>query len=507
MRVRLEVTKGPAAGKLFTFEEPDIFIFGRGENAHCAIPSDKALSSSHFMLQLNPPDCVLIDLGSSNGTIVNNAQYGGKTEGVPKGFGHKKPQPVRLRDGDRIAAGRSRLRVGITYDLLCDGCGVKFVVHGDTELAKMGNAPLCDECLPQKAPEAQHGSTRYLKCSRCGKDVTKEGGVRAVTGLVEYICSACRKETVHGDELRAALRALSERTGSSRGLDLGEAPAPPLIEGYDFQKLLGIGGMGAVYLARCMGSGELVAVKAMLPEVAVKPEAAAHFEREAAMATSVQHPNVVSVIEQGCVGAVFYFTMEYVDGTDLDSLVTARGGHLTPDESLSIALQTLDGLACAHERGIVHRDVKPSNILLAAGGPPWTAKVSDFGLAKSFEQAGLSSLTSDGTVCGSLDFLPREQIIRYRWVRPTSDVYATGAVLYYMLTGKPVRKGLEGGAVNIPEAVRVITEEPVVPIHKRDLSIPHSVAAVIDKSISDQESQRYRDAGSMRRALLRAQGG
>jgi hypothetical protein len=525
MRVRLEAVKGPVAGKLFVFEEPDIFIFGRAQDATCSIPTDNGISRRHFMIQFNPPDCTLTDLGSLNGTIVNRTQYGGKPDKVPGGYETAPPGPVRLGDGDRIIAGRSQFRVGVTYDLVCDACGVKFVAHGDAELARMGNVPVCDECSRLGAGEARPQVTQFVACSRCGRDVTQEAGARAVGGHVDYVCATCRKTTIHGDELRAALRAQRESGEGAIGL-AGDFPPPPPIEGYEHLRLLGVGGMGAVYLSKSVATGELVAVKTLLPEVAVKSEAVAIFERETDVAASLRHPNIVRIHRRGNVGAEFYFVMEYIDGTDVDYLVTERGGRLPLEESVDVALQVLDGLAYAHEQGYVHRDVKPANILVeekaeprraasaaeameACPPKPWRrrAVLTDFGLAKSFEQAGLSGLTTGESPRGSLWYIPREQIIRYRWVRPTSDVYAMGATLYYMLTGMPVKEGLEDECLEMPAAVRAITEEPCVPLRERDRSLPRAVAAVVDKSLMDEESKRYRNAGSMRRALLRATGG
>ena len=504
MRVRLEVTKGPAAGKLFTFEQPDIFVFGRGEEAHCSIPSDSGISRTHFMIQFNPPDCTLTDLGSFNGTTVNDTHYGGKSDSARKVPERKPACPVRLRDGDRIRAGNSHFRVGITYDLVCEDCGVKFVVHGDAELTRIGNVPICDECAELPAGRPRPRARDPVVCSRCGRDVAEEAGVRAIGGHVGYVCVKCRKATIHGHELARALRSQRESGEGVAGLDFGEdVPPPPPIEGYKHLKLLGVGGMGAVYLA-CHTRGTLFAVKTLLPEVAVKAESAAQFERETNIMSSLRHPNIIKIHERGRIGAVFYFVMEYIDGADIDDLVADRGGSLPVDESVDIILQALDGLAYAHEQGYVHRDIKPANILVEGKAAPWRAVLTDFGLAKSFEQAGLSGLTTGDTPLGSLNFMPREQIIRYRWVRPTGDVYAMGATLYYMLTGKPVKRGLEDEDLEMAVAVRVITDEPIVPVRERDRSIPRALAAVIEKSLKDEESKRYRNAGSMQRALARA---
>ncbi|MHC4252895.1 MAG: protein kinase domain-containing protein [Planctomycetota bacterium] len=495
--MRLEVTKGPAAGRWFEFDKPDVFIFGRGEDAHFSLNSDGAISRSHFMLRINPPDCSLMDLNSSNGTSVNDVFYCIHREKTEKGFSWKPPCAVGIRDGDRLKAGKSHFRVGIFYDLICDACGAKFVVRGDAEYRTMGAVPLCEECRSTASPGKD---TTAIRCARCGSEVGSEVGPRATSGGVEYVCRRCRNSTIHNKEVGEALRALEGPRGRAVAVDCGGAPPPPGIPGYEYLGLVKVGGMGAVYLARSLETGERVAVKTMLPEVAVKDDSAAMFEREIEVASSLRHPHIVATHAHGHIGPVFYCVMDYVDGIDADGLMGLRGPRVPVDEAVHVMRQALDGLAHAHERAIVHRDFKPDNVLLERRGASWHARVADFGLAKNFDEAGLSGLTMEGTYAGSWWFMPREQIIRYRWVKPTTDVYAAGATLYYLLTGVPVRRGLETAA-DMPTTMNVILNEPVVPVRERDPSIPEGLASVIDAAIRDEESRRYHDAGMMLAAL------
>jgi len=497
MRVRLEVTKGPAAGRSFEFDEPDVFIFGRGQDAHFSLNSDPTISRSHFMLRINPPDCSLMDLNSSNGTSVNSDFYCVHREKTAKGFSWNPPCAVTLHDGDRLVAGKSHFRVGMRYDLVCAGCGAKFVVHGDAEFKSMGASPLCEDCRREAAPEKE---TAAIRCARCGREVDAEAGPRAVGGGVEYVCRRCRDSTIRNKDLGKALRALKGTPAASVAVDFGDAPPPPEIPGYEYLGLAGIGGMGAVYLARKLDTGERFAVKSLLPEVAVKEDSAAVFEREIEVASSLSHPHIVRTHAHGRVGPVFYCIMDYVEGIDVDRLMEMREFRVPVDEAVHIMRQALDGLAHAHVKAIVHRDFKPQNVLLEQEGDSWHAKVADFGLAKNFDEAGLSGMTMDGMVAGSWWFMPREQIVRYRWVKPTTDVFAAGAMLYCMLTGLPVRRGLETAA-DMPTTVNVILNEPIVPVRERDPSIPKGLANVIDAAIRDEESRRYHDAGMMLAAL------
>jgi serine/threonine protein kinase len=330
--------------------------------------------------------------------------------------------------------------------------------------------------------------------------VTSEAGPRATSGGVEYVCRRCRDSTIHNREVSEALSALEGPRGRAVAVDFGGAPPPPDIPGYEYLGLVKVGGMGAVYLARDIDTGERVAVKTMLPEVAVNEDCAEMFQREIEVASALAHPHIVSTHSHGRIGPVFYCIMDYVDGIDADRLMELRGLRVPVDEAVHVMRQVLDGLAHAHEKAFVHRDLKPGNVLLEKKGALWHARVADFGLAKNFDEAGLSGLTMEGAVAGSWWFMPREQIIRYRWVKPTSDVYAAGAMLYYMLTGMPARRGLET-ASDMPTTINVILNEPVVPILERDPSIPKGLAAVIDAAIRDEESRRYHDAEMLLAAL------
>jgi serine/threonine protein kinase len=153
----------------------------------------------------------------------------------------------------------------------------------------------------------------------------------------------------------------------------------------------------------------------------------------------------------------------------------------------------LEGLAAAHDAGFVHRDLKPENILLAANG---VARLADFGLAKSFQQAGLSGMTATGMVAGTFQFMPREQLTSYRRARPTTDVWSMAATLYYLLTGEYAR---DFDAHSDPLAV--ILRGGTVPLRQRDPSVPVDLAALIDRALDDEPSRRFPTARDLVTAL------
>ena len=166
--------------------------------------------------------------------------------------------------------------------------------------------------------------------------------------------------------------------------------------------------------------------------------------------------------------------------------------------AVRVALQALDGLSFAHEKGFVHRDIKPENILLADPGME-VVKLTDFGLAKSFQQAGLSGMTATGFAAGTLQFMPREQLTNFRLLRPASDVWSMGATLYYMLTLRYARDFKSG-----KDPLAVVLGGGVVPVRERDPEVPPGLAEVVDRAVDDDLGKRYPSAVEFREALAKA---
>ena len=212
---------------------------------------------------------------------------------------------------------------------------------------------------------------------------------------------------------------------------------------YRVESLLGRGGMGVVYLAHDPSLERPVALKLIAPELVQNPEFRQRFLREPKLAASLDHPNVIPIYEAGEHDGQLYLAMRYVKGTDLRAALE-REGKLTPERTIEVLAQVAGALDAAHERGLVHRDVKPGNVLLDEGGHPY---LTDFGITKPAEGDAMDT----GEMVGTLDYLAPEQI-RGEEVDGRTDCYALACVLYECLTGDPAVPAAHrgGDAVGAP---------------------------------------------------------
>lgn len=267
----------------------------------------------------------------------------------------------------------------------------------------------------------------------------------------------------------------------------GEAPRLD-VPGYQIEKELGRGGFGVVFRARRIADGVTVAIKVMLPRVAVPPVEIEKFLREMTITAQLRHANIVKLFDQGHCNGIPWFIMEYCEGGSLWDLIMKHGGKLPLKVAQPIMLAALEGLAHAHQQGIVHRDLKPHNILLDCG----VARISDFGLAKNFQQAGLSGLSVTGNYAGTPLFMPREQLINFKHLKPVSDVWSMAATFYFMLTGTFPYPFTEKR-----DPIDVILNEEIVPLEKRDKTISPKLAAWLNATLSVDLKRRSQSAGEM----------
>jgi eukaryotic-like serine/threonine-protein kinase len=266
---------------------------------------------------------------------------------------------------------------------------------------------------------------------------------------------------------------------------------PRIDDRYEPGDLLGGGGMAEVYLAHDQVLGRDVALKILRGQYANEEGFIERFRREAKNAAALNHPNVVQVYDQGSTGdGTYYIAMEYVPGVTLAERLK-REGPLEPGEAAGVAARVAEALAVAHERGIIHRDIKPQNVLLTASGG---AKVADFGIARA---ASAETVTETSLILGTASYMSPEQV-RGERVGPASDLYSLGVVLYEMLTGEPPYT-----ADNPLATAMKHLEEP--PRHPREVNpaVPESLDAMTAKLLAKDPKDRYASAAELAEDLRR----
>jgi serine/threonine-protein kinase len=442
MRVVLDVIEGPRKGRTFVFDRHDTFIVGRSRFVHCSMPEDSALSRDHFLIEINPPRCEVRDLGSTNGTFVNEARV----------------DRARLTSGDQISAGQSVFRVR---------------VEGEPALQVAESTPGPDGNGAERFVVGPGGLP--IACAGCGQFAPP--GIDIASGShvdlresITWLCELCRAEV---------------------------AVTPQPVPHYTTLREIGRGAMGVVYLAQHNQTGRKVALKLIVPESAAARSAVERFLREMSVISQLKHPNIVEWLEQGTTKGRFWFAMEYVAGTNLEALAVAERGTYPVTQACRMACQVLKGLDHAHSLGFVHRDIKPENILIGRSDKGLIAKISDFGLAKSFRSIGLSGLTFSGEMRGTIPFMPPEQMLDFKKVLPSGDLYATAATLYYLLSGTFLYDQISEGG----DLIRTLLEDSPVPIQKRRPDVPPALGDVLQKCLARDPEERYPTASVMRKAL------
>ncbi|MEI7518061.1 MAG: Stk1 family PASTA domain-containing Ser/Thr kinase [Mycobacteriaceae bacterium] len=273
-----------------------------------------------------------------------------------------------------------------------------------------------------------------------------------------------------------------------------------LSDRYELGEIIGFGGMSEVHLARDLRLHRDVAVKVLRADLARDPSFYLRFRREAQNAAALNHPAIVAVYDTGeattASGPLPYIVMEYVDGVTLRDIVH-NDGPMPPRRALEVIADACQALNFSHQHGIIHRDVKPANIMISDAG---AVKVMDFGIARALADTG-NKVTQTAAVIGTAQYLSPEQA-RGESVDARSDVYSLGCVLYEMLTGEPPFVGDSPVAV----AYQHVREDPIPPSQKR-AGISAELDAVVLKALTKNPDNRYQSAAEMRADLVRVHSG
>ncbi len=286
--------------------------------------------------------------------------------------------------------------------------------------------------------------------------------------------------------------ATFERTPSGGQASNGQLPRIHYLGDYELLAEIARGGMGVVYKARQISLNRIVAVKMILAGQLATQADHDRFHAESQAAAVLDHPNIVPIFEVGEHEGQHYFSMGYVDGPSLSARLAK--GPLAPKEAAALVATVAEAVEYAHRQGVIHRDIKPSNILIDSQGHP---RVTDFGLAKRVD--GGSDLTETGQILGSPSYMPPEQACGHvRAIGPASNVYALGAVLYAVLTGRPPFQA----ATSFETLKQVIEREPV-PLRQLNAVVPRDLETIVLKCLEKSVPRRYASAQALAEDLRR----
>ncbi|MGB3511272.1 MAG: protein kinase [Microcoleaceae cyanobacterium] len=460
-KVILTITQGSLKGQQFVFEERNTCVIGRSHDCYPQLPNDEAhrtISRYHCLLDINPPDIRVRDFGSKNGTYINSKKIGQRSANqTPLEAADLNFPEHDLSEDDEIKIGPTVFKVSIIGAR--EGDRSDFILDSAIENE--------DETVAESRVSTGNTAPKFNQ-----REVVKN--LLQIANQGDHDLKALREYTI--------IKQLSTTECSQDYLTLDER------------------------------SGELLVLKIMLPQVSVSQRARVMFLQEVANTKALHHAHIVQLRDYGYFNGIFFLTFEYCQGGSVVDLMKQNGGKLSVDKAVKIILQALDGLEYAHNapipylkkadssfsqgKGLVHRDLKPNNIMLANVGGASVAQIADYGLAKAFDFAGLSGQTMSGLTTGLPVFVPRQQVISFNYAKAEIDVWAMAAILYNMLTGTYPRDFVDR------DPFLVVLQTNAVPIRERDASIPKKLAEIIDLALTDTPDIYFKTAGEFKQALL-----
>lgn len=441
MNVILKIEEGPQKDRIFEFKEADTFLVGRIKGAHLRLSKeDRYVSRRHFMLEMAPPKCYIRDFGSSNGTQVNG----------------KRIDRTELNDSDLIQVGRTMIRVNLDKE------------EEETSFWEEGELEVLME-------EAKTSAKDFpAACSDCMSDLSdranSDGMAWEFQHIAEYLCDDC--------------------------FDMWKIPAGlEEIEEYRILQELGRSSASVVYKAVHSGTARVVVLKMIFMEDADE-KSARRLRRGMQRVEKIVHPNLIRLIRQGLHKGGNYLISEFADGGNLHQFIAEKHkGPVSPELACKVITDVLKGLEHLHQDHL-HRAIKPTNILLSRGfdEKSGVARLGDFGLAKSYSDAGRSVITEMGEVDDTVVYMAPEQILDFKNVTARADIYSVGLCLYELLTAElPFpKKG--------KDPVLIVLEEKPIPIKEKNPNIPPLLAEIADRAVRKNAKERFGAASEFRKA-------
>jgi len=474
--VKLKIVKGPNQGQEFTFHEQDTFTLGRANDCSCVVYGDSTCSQHHMVIEINNGHVTLKNRGSSNGTYVNGICYGKGNKSMAREDAEPS-KAVALYDGAEIKAGRNVMVLTIDAPALCVDCGEDIPWSARRAAKFIYGTYLCQTC--------RHQEEERLKKP---KPIERKEDVHM---------NVEQRKNAEGDSAGIIAELFEEFSSAGK-----KQNRPLKILGYRNLKKLGQGRFGTVYKAERVSDGEAVAVETMQQSRKITERQIMQFKREKQFACQLDHPNIVRTNKVYIWNDIHFSEMEFIEGNNISNRMQKRCGKLCLEEADPIMIDVLEGLAFAHkaeitiatnkskqvQHGVVHRNLTPSNIILAKRNGKEVAKISDFRLARSF---GISRMSEN-----CFAYMAREHIVNFRKVMPLTDVFEVAAVFFQMISGVTVWPMGPGR-----DPCKVILESE--PRHLQDHlpSAPSRLYDLFDQALNIDTSRRYQDGGEFLQAL------
>ncbi len=436
--ISLTCLAGPLKGQVFRLHGGPVFIFGRYAKASFNLAADPAASHLHFLIDISDNRIRIVDLGSTNGLVINEKHLGGK-QGEPfLDF-------IPLKHGDTVLAGACLFRLSISSD------------------STISEWPA------------------FAEPRRPG---TAAGSLAAPTGSTSpHRLTAILPRGMMADSL--------QDTGDGDSTTIFSVADLPQVVGFTILQKIGGGGKGVVYRAIKDDTGETAAIKMMVFRSKNKRQRSIEmFRREIQITKQLHHPHVIRYLADGIAGGAPFLALEYVDGGNLDELIArSPGGRMELPQAVPLFIQLLEAVSYMHNQSLVHRDIKPKNVLLdLRRGGSHAVKLSDMGLSCRFSSKDANEFLPIISEGGTPAYMPPEQLTDLTKAIPQSDVFSAAATLYQMLTGRLLYDFTD------KDQNEAIINGQILPLKELRPDLPKAVVDVVTKALSYVPENRQANA-------------